>query len=363
MAPHRTIYSTDEISRVLTKFCIESVALPPAVLSNLPSTEFSSLKTVIVGGEAFPSDSLRPWLENRNLFNAYGPTETTVCATIAELDEGTPSIGRPIANTQVYVLDTRLEPVPVGVAGELYIGGAGLARGYLNRPALTAERFIADRFSSHPGQRLYRTGDRARWNSDGNLEFLGRIDQQVKIRGYRIEPGEIQAVLEQQTSVRQAAVIAREDQSGQKRLVAYVVADSNASLDAGQLRSYLQEKLPEYMIPSAFVLLDKLPLTVNGKLDRKALPEPESSSSDDSGGYIAPRTPVEELLAGIWAEVLGCPRISVNDNFFALGGDSLVATRLISQIRKRLNVAVEIRTLFQAGTLEEFVRLFVAPAG
>src|SRR5229473_2686472 len=311
---------------------------------------------MLCGGEALEADLASELLKHgAALWNVYGPTETTIWSSIREVqDEAAGTlvpIGRPIANTQMYVLDLDLHPVPVGVAGELYIGGAGLGRGYLNQPGMTAEKFVANPYSKESGARMYRTGDLGRWRTDGELEFLGRIDEQVKIRGYRIEPGEIEAVLREQGGVREAAVVAREEE-GQKRLVAYVVwEEGDGKPSVGELRKVLQGRLPEYMVPSAFVFLERLPLTANGKLDRRALPAPGGERPEQEREYVGPRTAVEEILCGIWAKVLKLERVGVEDNFFELGGHSLLATQAVSQIRQVFNVELELRRLFESPTV------------
>src|SRR5262249_26530630 len=270
-----------------------------------------------------------------------------------------PPIGRPIANSQIYILDAYRNPVPIGVVGEIYIGGDGVARGYLNRPELTAERFISHSFDEGPEQRLYETGDLARYLSDGNIEFLGRADNQVKIRGYRIEIDEIETMLRSHPAVRQCAVAAREDTPGYKWLIGYVVMRTGAQAKVDELRDFIKQKLPEYMIPSAFVALDALPLTPNGKVDRRALPAPDQSRPELEQSYQVPRTPVEEMLAQIWAEVLKLERIGVHDNFFDLGGHSLLATQVISRVRAAFQTNLALRTLFEMPTVAELANAIV----
>jgi len=296
-----------------------------------------SVRVTNLGGEALSGALVREIYETtkvEKVFNLYGPSEDTTYSTYAMVprahQEAAAPIGKPIANSQVYVLDEWLQVVPVGVVGQLYIAGEGLARGYLNRPGLTAESFIPNPFGG-AGERMYRTGDLFRWRADGSLEFLGRIDHQVKIRGFRVELGEIEAVLQQHPEVEHAVVLAREDGSGEKRLTAYVVAHERQEESARTLREYLKGKLPEYMVPSAFVLLDHLPLTTNGKLDRKALPTPERSRES---GHLAPRTPLEAELCRIWAEVLQVDSVGIDDNFFELGGDSILSIRIVARAKQ-----------------------------
>jgi amino acid adenylation domain-containing protein len=321
----------------------------------LPAAEAAGRTgALVIGGEALKAEALGFWRKHApetRLINEYGPTETVVGCCVyevapGELLGGIVPIGRPIANTRLYVLDARFEPVATGVAGELYIGGDGLARGYLNRPDLTAERFLPDPFGVEAGARIYRSGDLARYAPDGNLEFLGRVDQQVKVRGFRIELGEIEAALSAHAGVREAAVIVREDTPDEKRLTAYVVAESGDATTAADLRAHLAERLPEYMIPMAFVMLERLPLTTNGKVDRRRLPEPDHARPELERAFVAPRNETEEALAKIWAEVLGVERVGVNDNFFELGGHSLLATQVVSRVRNTLKVDLPLRSLF-----------------
>jgi amino acid adenylation domain-containing protein len=318
-----------------------------------------ALRYVIFGGEALEMRSLRPWYERHGdgqpqLVNMYGITETTVHVTYRPLSERDLTsgsiIGIPIPDVQVYILNAG-QLVPVGVPGEMFVGGEGLGRGYLNRPELTAERFIPNPFGQTEGERLYRTGDLARYLPDGSIEFLGRIDQQVKIRGFRIELGEIETILGDHPQVVEAIVAARENGQGEKRLVAYVVPEQGQAATLNELRSFLKQKLPDYMVPSTFVFLDVLPLTPNGKVDRKALPEPDDSRPELIDGYVAPSTPIEKALAEMWMQVLDVEKVGIHDNFFDLGGHSLLAMQLISRVRNSFQIELSVRSLFDAPTV------------
>jgi acyl-coenzyme A synthetase/AMP-(fatty) acid ligase/acyl carrier protein len=337
---------------------VTHVTLPPSILAEMAADSLPTCSTLIVAGEACAPHLVGRWSVGRRMINAYGPTEATVCATMSETLSGAvmPALGRPIWNTQVYVLDDEMQPVTVGVPGELYVAGSGLARGYLGRPDLTAERFVPNPFGA-PGSRMYRTGDLACWRTNGVLNFLGRADHQVKIRGFRIELGEIEAVLMRHACVGQAAVVAREDRQGPQQLVGYIVPVAGASADPVALRQYVAGLLPAYMVPAALVLLDTLPLTPNGKLDRKALPAPEFASAG-----AAPSTAQETVLAGLFAEVLGLEQFGVEDSFFDLGGHSLSATRLISRIRSTFGVGLELDDVFDTPTVAGLAaRLDTAP--
>ena len=320
-----------------------------------------ALRYVVFGGEALDLQSLRPWIDRRGadrpqLINMYGITETTVHVTYRrierkDVEQGLGSvIGVPIPDLCVYVLDGEGEPVPLGVPGEMYVGGAGVARGYLNRPELTAERFVRDPFSGDPEARLYRSGDLGRRLASGDLEYLGRIDQQVKIRGFRIELGEIEAALSQRPEVREAVVIAREETAGDRRLIAYVVADGDREELSGEIRGRLRQMLPEYMVPSAFVFLDTLPLNQNGKVDKRALPVP-AAPAGRLRDHVPPQGPVQEAVAAVWKDVLGLQTVGAHDNFFDLGGHSMLAARLLGRLHDTFAVDVPLRNLFQQPTV------------
>jgi amino acid adenylation domain-containing protein len=345
-----------------------TTALFQQIARDVPQA-FASLRYLLFGGETVDIRWVKKVFKHaspKQLIHVYGPTENTTFSSyycVEELPESATSIpiGRSITNTQIYLLGEHLQPVPVGVVGELYIGGDGLAREYLNRPELTAERFIPNPFSSKPEARLYQTGDLGRYLPDGNIEFLGRIDSQVKIRGFRIELGEIEAVLSQHPAVEETIVIATEDIPGDKNLVAYIVPNQGqiqtqeAQSLASLLREFLKEKLPEYMVPRAYVVLESLPLTPNGKVDRRALPAPDTLIFDKQN-YVAPTTQVEKALVEIWAKVLGKEQVGIDDNFFELGGHSLLATQLISRIRDAFQIDVTVRNLFEAPTVVQLAR-------
>jgi amino acid adenylation domain-containing protein len=362
LPPPNIVLAGTTLAELLQMHEIEVVTLPPSVVAVLPDEPYPALKTLVIAGETCAPELVRNWSAGRRFLNAYGPTETTVCATIsAPLQGGDVPIGRPIANTAAYIVDSYGSPVPVGVIGELYVGGAGVARGYLGQPALTAEKFVPDPFSGLPGARLYRTADRIRWLEDGVLEFLGRLDNQVKIRGYRIEIGEIEATLMSHEGVRQCVVLAREDRPRQHRLVAYVVPAITPAPSGTELREYLLQRLPEYMSPAAFVFLEALPLTPNGKVNRERLPAPERATPDRAA--VRPRDSVETHLKQLWEEVLNVKNISICDDFFELGGHSLSAVNMTARLTKLYGVTIQVRTLFERPTIErmaEFLRQEVA---
>jgi acyl-coenzyme A synthetase/AMP-(fatty) acid ligase/acyl carrier protein len=365
LIPEEGVKDADRLVEILAAHRVTRIVVVPSLLRTLLSTcpdlgsRLPHLRHWVTSGEALPVELCRSFTEKMPqsaLINLYGSSEVSADATCYDTRQQSASttnvpIGNPIANTRAYILDRHSNPVPIGVPGELHIGGEGLARGYLNRPELTAERFIPDPYSGESGSRLYRSGDLTRYLPDGNIEFLGRIDHQVKIRGFRIELGEIETVLDQHPAVRDAVVSAREGTPGDEQLVAYVVPGSQPRGLLTELRGYLQKKLPEYMVPSAFVVLEALPLTPNGKVDRKALPAPDPSGFRAENSYAEPRTPVEEQLVEIWEEVLGLERVGIHDNFFELGGHSLLATRVVSRVRKVFQVELPLLSLFEEPTV------------
>jgi len=349
-----------ELAQVIATHGITAVCMVPSLLQAFLEgsvEECTTLRRVTTGGETLPAGLADRFFSrlNAELHNGYGPTEATIAATFWKCRPGEhrPSIpiGGPIANTRVYLLDGSLEPVPIGVAGELHIGGAGLARGYLNSPELTAEKFIPDPFGKDPGARLYKTGDLARYLPDGNIEFLGRLDHQIKLRGFRVEPGEIEAALARHAGVREAVVVLREDSPAIKRLVAYVVSSGTVRASAGELREFLNARLPRHMVPSAFVMLETLPLGPNGKIDRNALPSPEHGRPDMPSPFVASRSAVEQTLTSLWAQVLDLKTVGVHDNFFDLGGHSLMAMRLIARVQKSFRVKLSLWGLFESPTI------------
>ncbi|MBS0264114.1 MAG: amino acid adenylation domain-containing protein, partial [Planctomycetes bacterium] len=361
----RRVPDFPELRRILQDERVSCAFLTAALFNSVVDADpemLAGLETLFIGGEALSVDPVRRFRQRYpqlRLINAYGPTECTTFACTYEIPADVPEtltsipIGRPISNTQAYVLNAHRQPAPLGVPGELYLGGEGLAVGYLQRPTLTAERFVADPFSSIPGARLYRTGDLVRWLPNGNLEFLGRLDHQVKLRGFRIELGEIETVLGQQPQIAQAVVVLREDRPGDKFLAAYLVSKEGDTIPSvPDLRRRLQDLLPEYMIPAAFVELAALPVTPNGKVDRRALPAPDAIQRGGARCVVAvPSSPLEELLAGIWENVLGLDRIDIHDNFFEIGGHSLLATQVVSRVRDVLAIELPLSTLFAAPTI------------
>jgi amino acid adenylation domain-containing protein len=373
LCPMETLLTPEKLYNLMRGEKVDCAEFVPAVLRTLvqyleeTGQRLDFMRLLIAGSDSWYVGEYRSIQRlcgpNTRLINSYGVAEATIdssyfetCQLNLSADRLVP-IGRPFANTQVYILDRNLQLVPIGVPGELYLGGRGLARGYLNRPDLTAERFVADPFGGEPPGRIYRTGDHARYLADGNIEFLGRLDNQVKIRGLRIELGEIEAVLSSHPAVRETTVLAREDRSGDKRLVAYLVVNGGKPVPVEQLRRFLKEKLPDYMVPAAFLFLDHLPLTANGKVDRRALPAPDPTALHPDDERVSPRDDYELQLAMIWEEVLGVSPIGVRDNFFEVGGHSLSAVRLLTRIEKTLGQKLPLVSLFQAPTIEQLARM------
>ena len=368
-----TLLSPQSFSTAIERHAITTVFLTTALFNQMVEqipAALGKLRCLLFGGEAVDTERVKELLRTgppRRLLHVYGPTETTTFASwyrvkAVAAHATTVPIGRPIANTQIFVLDKHLAPVPIGVVGEIYIGGDGLARGYLNQPELTAEKFLYHSFGGEAARRLYKTGDLGRYLPDGNIEFVGRIDNQVKLRGYRIELGEIEAVLTQIPAIQNSVVVVQEDTAGDKRLVAYVVAAQDSAPSTNELRTFLQQKLPDYMVPSVFVFLDALPLTPNGKVDRRALPVPKQAKPELKQNFVTPRSPVEERLAVIWAQVLGVKQVGVTDNFFDVGGHSLLAVRLFAAIEKEFKKRLLLSSLFQGATIEHLASIISQPA-
>jgi amino acid adenylation domain-containing protein len=352
--------SLAEVARVLAEADVTTAWLTAGLFHQMVDREVDALcglRQLIAGGDVLSVEHVRALVASAprlRLVNGFGPTETTTfaCCHLITGDqsiERSVPIGRPVANTSAYVLDDRLEPLPPGVPGELFLGGDGVARGYVGRADLTAERFLPDPFAAD-GTRMYRTGDLARWRDDGVIEFIGRRDRQVKIRGFRVEPGEIEAVLTCHQSVRQASVVVRTATDGDRRLIAYVTSTDAADGDGAVLKAFLQARLPDYMVPFSIVRLDAMPLTANGKIDRAALPEPGHGRAD--GEFLPPRTPEEAIVASIWSEVLSLPAVGVSDDFFELGGHSLRATQVVARLRDEIGVEIPLGKLFTARTVE-----------
>ncbi|CAG0934567.1 novobiocin biosynthesis protein NovH [Thermoflexales bacterium] len=353
LASQSALLPGPDLLQTLRNQAITTVTLPPSVFAALSPEALPHLKTVISAGETCTAEVVARWAPARCFLNAYGPTESTVCATLTECtaDGQEPPIGLPLNNQRVYLLDPQLQPMPPGEPGEIYIGGVGVARGYRNRPELTAEKFMPNPFSQEPGARLYRTGDRAYQLPDGKFMFIGRHDDQVKVRGFRIELGEVEVALNRHPAVQQAVAVVQLHEPSGKRLVAYGVTRDQQKIALRDLRNFLKETLPEYMLPTAWIQLEALPLTSNGKVDRQALPLPDKAEVDLRETFEAPRTPIEEALARIWAEVLGSKQandewlIGVNDSFFDLGGHSLLATQVVSRMSSLFQVDVPLSLL------------------
>ncbi|MCX4830316.1 non-ribosomal peptide synthase/polyketide synthase [Streptomyces sp. NBC_01016] len=354
VAPREELLPGAPLVRTFAEHGVTHVTLPPAALRELRPEDLPTLRSLAVAGEQCPPQLAELWSAGRRMINAYGPTETTVCATMsAPLSGfGVPPIGTALQGLAVRVLDAHLQPVPVGVVGELYVSGAGLARGYLDRPGQSAERFVADPFGA-PGARMYRTGDQVAWREDGQLVYVGRADRQIKLRGFRIEPGEIEAAVTRAPEVAASAVVVREDRPGDRRVVAYAVPAPGATVVPEALRTRLREELPDHMVPAAVVVLDRIPVTVNGKLDQAALPAPSYAAAPGAAFH----DPVEELLAEVFAEVLGVDRVGVDDSFFDLGGHSLLAMRLVARVSAVLGTELAVRAVFETPTVRELARI------
>ena len=381
LARRETLLSAPDLQKLLEDQDISTVTLPPSLLSLLPAEELPALETVISAGESCPPEIGERWSRGRRFYNAYGPTECTIGPTyflyndshlsrgskkrrsaVDALEEQTrPAsipIGQPIDNTQIYLLDKDLQPVPMGIPGEICIGGVGLARGYLGRPEMTSEKFIPNPFSTEHDERLYRTGDLGRFLPDGNIEFIGRTDYQVKVRGFRIELGEIESILNNHRLVKQSVVVLQGDDLANKKLAAYVIPEDNTTLSVNDLRDQVRKYLPEYMMPSGFKIMDYLPLNASGKVDRRRLPDIDADPREREAAYVPPQTGLERNIASIWQEVLKVEIVGMDDNFFDLGGHSLLMTKAHVRLQQVLEQEFSIIELFSHPTvrsLAEFV--------
>ena len=369
IAPDRVRADSMAFFEWLSSHQIWSAYIAPFMLKDLAdwisrNPDRLSLRRLLVGVEPIPEQllaSISDQVPGLQIINGYGPTEATICATLYDVQSkraraGNTPIGRPVQNTEIYLLDAHLNPVPIGVAGELHIGGDGLAHEYLNRPELTRERFISNPFSDAPDARLYKTGDLVRYLPDGNIEFLGRNDDQIKIRGFRVELSEIEAVLGRHSAVRETVVLVRDDSPDDKHLVGYVIATPGHTPTVADLRRFLRDKLPDYMVPTAFVFLDVLPVTPNGKVDRNALPAPEGHRPDLEAVYVAPQTELERTIAAVWQEVLHVEKVGLRDNFFDLGGHSLLLVRMNSKLQAVLNKEIPIVDMFKYPTVSALTK-------
>jgi amino acid adenylation domain-containing protein len=352
LAPREVLIPGPDMVKQLRESAVSIGLFPPSAMAALPDAELPALQTILVAGEPCTAELVARWAPGRRFVNLYGPTEGSILASTAECRPGAgkPSIGGPIANVNLYVLDRFMTLCPQGVPGELYIGGAGVGRGYLRRPRLTAERFTPDPFTARPGARMYRTGDLARWKPGGELEFLGRIDHQVKIRGFRVELSEIEVALSAHPAVRSCAVLLHDAGGDGQRLVAYFVANGNAP-GVPELQAHLRATLPDHMVPSAFVRVDEMPRTPNGKVDRASLQRLAAEAMRARPGYVAPRTPIERIIAQVWQDVLGVSEVGCADNFFDLGGHSLLVARVHARLREELKVELSMIDLFQFPTI------------
>ncbi len=362
LADRETLLSVDALVRLLNEQSIAQVVLPPSLLAILPDTDLSRLKTVVSAGESCSWEVARRWSENHLFLNGYGPTETSVgCCWATVIDDSPPAasapIGRAIDNVQIYLLDSHSNLVPIGAHGEICIGGIGLGRGYLNRPDLTADKFTPNPFGKDSGERLYRTGDLARYLPNGELEFIGRIDHQVKIRGFRVELGEIDSVIRQHPQVEDVVVALPENQPGNKILTAYIVLHEQENLDVDEIREFCRVRLPEYMVPSALVVLKDLPLLPNGKVDRKSLPAPDASSRISDHNYLPPQNSTEEIISNIMAQLLNIDRVGRIDNFFDMGGHSLLATQLVTRLKNSFKIDLPLKSLFEHPTVEKLAEV------